>query len=277
MTVAAVRQALPRLRLPARASALGCALLMAAACSSAPAGRPKPVASTTVARTLVATAPSSSPAPPAASALSANQIVLGLDELNGLAVETKYRSGPELADTQTPLQAGGRVDPKECAPALRGLQNRSVTGDGTTSFRVVESVTVGDAALPEAKRRKDDFVQVVAVYPDANRANGVFRPLAAAVAACRDHKATDVEPGEDAKIEYTVKAERLFDPDETGPAIVRWSQHQSGWGENQQCVLEARAVRNVVLQDIECGLGAANGPVGRLLGKALDKVSAKVA
>ncbi|MGL6235062.1 MAG: sensor domain-containing protein [Segniliparus sp.] len=255
----------------------GLGLLLIAGCSGE-IGRPKPVATTSPASTVASTATAvlAPTAPPAPSALSANQIVLSLEELNDLVAEAKYRSGPELADAQAPLQAGGRVDPQECAPALRGLQNKSVAGDGTTSFRVVESVTVGDSSLPEAKRRKDDFVQVVAVYPDAEAAKSVFAALANGVAACQNRKATDVEPGEEAKTEYTVRAERVVGSEDDGSARVRWSQHQSGWGENQQCVLEARAARNVVLQDIECGLGTAKGPVGQLLAPALDKALARV-
>ncbi|EFV11898.2 sensor domain-containing protein [Segniliparus rugosus] len=230
------------------------------------------VPAATAASTVAVAPPSATPPP----ALSANQIVLSLDDLNTLTSEAKYRGGSDLADSKSPLPAGGQVDPPQCAPALRGLQNKSVAGGNATSFRALEAVTVGDPALPEEKRRKDDFVQVVAVYPSEASARAVFDALAKGVGACGNQRVANVEPGDTAKTEYTVKVEQAFREGADEPAKVRWSQHQAGWGQNQQCVLEARLVRSVVLQDIECGVGTDKAPIGQLLSQALDKSAGRV-
>ena len=248
---------------------------MTAGCSSGQVGQPKPMTTApapTVASTVAVTPPSTTPPP----APSAGQIILSLDDLNALTSEAKYRGGSDLTDSKSPLPAGGRVDPPQCAPALRGLQNRSVAGEGATSFRAMEAITIGDPALPEEKRRKDDFVQVVAVYPSEASAREVFGALADGVGACRDKKVANVEPGDTEETEYTVKVEQAFRAGADEPAKVRWSQHQAGWGQNQQCVLEARLVRAVVLQDIECGVGTDKAPVGQLLSQALDRSAGRV-
>jgi hypothetical protein len=252
-----------------RRIALSAWVLLLAGCAQEESGHPKPVqpsATPSAQSTVTATLPTSS----APAAVSADQIVLSLDELNALTGTAKYRGGADLTDTRSPLPAGGEVDPKECQSALRGLQNELVAGAGAASFRVVESVTVGDPALPEAQRRKDDFVQVVAVYPGEDAASGVFTALANGVASCRDRAAVDIAPGGGANIEYDIKvAERSAD-------AVQWSQHRAGWGQNQKCVLEARLVQNVVLQDIECGVASPDAPVGDLLSSALSKAAGRI-
>ncbi|ADG99317.1 hypothetical protein Srot_2886 [Segniliparus rotundus DSM 44985] len=252
-----------------RRVALTVLALLFAGCAHEEAGQRAPVQPEGVPSalsTMTATLPTSS----APAAISADQIVLSLDELNALTGFAKYRGGADLKDTRSPLPAEGEVDPKQCQPALRGLQSELVAGDGFASFRAVESVTVGDPALPQEQRRKDDFVQVAAVYPGEGAASEVFAALADGVGSCGNRTAVDIAPGGAGKTAYDVTVA------ERSAGTVRWSQHQAEWGEAQKCVLEARLVKNVVLQDIECGVSSPEAAVGELLSSALSKASGRI-